>query len=171
MQIIFPLTRPERNRLKITELEFRSDKTLGIVLTPSDVRRGLKRWWKQGEPNVAEGADVSQGVAIVCEVLVKTHKAQLKAVEEALLDEFETQFANHNIASETELENQQKEAKRHKDTYERRIALKNKQLLEFRDQIKVEREKVQTYHAQFGEIRSHPLNWLQRFMGRLFRIL
>lgn len=171
MQIIYPLSEDERERMQIPEQEFGGDGTLGIILTPSDIRRGIRRWLKQGRPDMFRGEEVSEGIYALHEDLSVAHKTQLEKQKQVLLDEFEVQATNLTDAHAQELANQKNEAKRHKDTYERRIQVKNKQLLEFRDDLKAEREKVQTYHTHFGEIRSHPLNWLQRFMGRLFRIL
>ena len=170
MQIIFPLSREERERLKIAEQEFGGFGTLGLIFTPSDIRRGIKRWLKQGKPDMHYGEDVSEGVNAIYTDLTTAHKAKVAEVEQALLDEFEIQAANLTTAHATDLENQKTEAERHRKTYERRIELKKEQLIEFRDELKAERKKVQTYHAHFGEIRSHPLNKFQRFMCRLFRI-
>ncbi len=171
MQIIYPLSEDERERMQIPEQEFGGDGTLGIILTPSDIRRGIRRWQKQGKPDVHQGEEVSEAVYTLHDALSVAHTAQLKKQKETLLDEFEVQATNLTDAHAQELANQKNEAERHKNTYERRIKLKNEKLLEFRDELKAERKKVQTYHAHFGDLRSHPLNWLQRFMCRLFRIL
>ena len=170
MRIIYPLTEDERERMKIPEQEFGGDGTLGLIFTPSDIRRGIKRWLKQGRPDFYRGEEVSEGVNALHAELSAAHKRKLKEVEKTLLDEFETQVSNLESAHSLETENREKEAERHKTTYERRLEVKNKQLMEFRNELKTEREKVQTYNAHFGEIRSHPLNRFQRFMGRLLRI-
>lgn len=170
MRIIYPVTRDERERLKIPEQEFGGVGTLGLIFTPSDIRRGIKRWLKQGRPNVYAGEEVSEGVNALHAELSAAHKANVKAVEQTLLDEFEVQVSNLTTANTLDAENREKEVERHRKTYERRINLKNEHLLEFKNELKAEREKVQTYASHFGEIRSHPLNRFQRFVLRLFRI-
>lgn len=174
MQIIFPLLRDERVRLKITEEEFGDADTLGVMLTPSAIRVGIRRWQKQGKPSVFEGDEVSLAVSAIQEQIqeiLTEEKQKRAAAEQALLEEFETEYVNLNTAAESDLEAQKAEAEKNNKLYAKRLQLKDKRIKEFQDALNAEKEKAQTYQSHFGDVRSRPLNWFQRFIGKLCRIL
>lgn len=162
MQIIFPLLKDERVRLKITDEEFPDlDHQIGIILTPSQVRTGIRRWMKQGGPSAMAGDEVSLVISShserIREVLIKEKEKRL-AVEKALLEEFETQYTELNTAAESDLQAQKTEAERNAKLSAKRLQLKDKKIAEIKDALNAEKEKAH-------------LNWFQRLIGKLCRIL
>ena len=139
MHVIFPLSQEEQERLKIENSIEGS--VLGVMITPSRVREGVKRWQKHGCPDVFDGDNVSESVKVTQQVLSE---------QQAEKDE---------------------ETKKVSDLQEKRIDAKNKKIKKLNNELQAEVKKVRTYNSHFGEPRSHPLNRFQRFIARLFKII
>ena len=130
---IYPISTEECEQLGITEQEFKElgSDMAGMMLTPSRVREGVKRWVKHGAQDPLTDSDI---VSIVYEDLTTKHKAECTL-------------------------------------YERRLGWKDNALQKKTQLLQTEREKTWRYESVYGQIPTRPLNWLQRLIGRLFRIL
>ena len=141
--MIFPITEKEQEFLEVRPQEFDMEpgELLGMLITPSRVREGIHRWVKKGSPNPIEGNEVSDVVRAVQETLLEKHQIDLNTFE-----------------SEIEL-------------YKKRLTLRNEKCSELQEASKVKEERVRTYELRYGELRSHPFNWFQILIGRMFRLI
>ena len=151
--LIFPVTETEQEFLEINPTEFGlNGDTMGAMLSPSRIREGVKRWIKQGCPDPIDGNEVSDVVKATRDVLWLEHNKRIKELRETH-DKTKQGF-------ETKVQ-----------LYERRIKLKNTHIQHVNQKLNAEKERVHAYRHIYGEGRAHPLNFVQRWIGRLFRIL
>ena len=153
---LIPLTDTDKARLGIAE-RFPQGQ-LGVLLPISRVCEGIKRWEKKGCPSLDKHHE-SENSLFILEASVIERAAR----EEVLLNEFEEKYGELTTDKDTEAEKQA-------STYERRLQLKDAQIKKLNDHFLNEKETVKAYKLDFGETRSHRLNFLQRLVGRLFRI-
>ena len=152
--MIFPITEKEQEFLQVSPEEFAVEAggIVGLLLTPSRVREGMRRWVKKGCQNPMNGNEVSDVVRATRDVLLLKHANRVT----------EIRTAQDKISKGYQSE---------KNLYEKRIILKNNKTKTLEDTLHTEKEKVLAYQKVYGTGRKHPLNWVQRFVGRLFRIM
>ena len=79
--MIFPITEKEQEFLQVRPEEFGVEGSIvGLLLTPSRVREGMRRWVKKGCQNPIDGNEVSDIVKATADVLVVKHTNQLERI-------------------------------------------------------------------------------------------
>lgn len=100
MYTLYPIQEKEKERLGLTEFEkIADDEVIGIMLTPSRVREGIKRWISHGLPPVFTNEFLANSLQAVKESVESKHQrelaAEIKNREDAmntLLSEFEEKY-------------------------------------------------------------------------------
>lgn len=163
--MLFPVSEQEQDALGIRPAEFdREDGLLGAMITPSQIRIGIKRWVKNECPNPIAGNDTAD--------VVKSTQALLKAAYAIEIAELQKAHAQEVSTLKATLSKVNATAEQKQNLSQRRLKLRSETVSKYKTALETEQKKVQAYASRFGEtLRPHPLNWFQRFMGRLCRIL
>ena len=180
MYVLYPISEEERERLGLTEFENSEEpnEVIGVMLTPSRAREGIKRWITHGKPTIFSDDYVSDAMKVVKQSVEAKHQQALNAV----IQDNENTLANLHAEFEEKYNTQQKElktVKQNEPIYQKRLRYRDEKIEEKDAEIaqlkeSEEREKTtaNTYAQRFGyTLRgTDPLNGLQRFVAWLFRI-
>ena len=167
--MLLPITEKNREALGLED-EFKDGGMLGILLPPSRIREGIQRWDKHGCPHPYTNHETPDTL-LTLESTTQTLVDRAEEAKEMLLNEFQKEYEKLNAEHETTFQAANSENERNAKFQARRITVKDSKITELQASIKAEKQKTRTYQHHFGDIRTRPLNWLQRFIGRLFRIL
>ena len=167
--MLLPITEKNREALGL-EAEFKDGGMLGILLPPSRIREGIQRWDKHGCPHPYLNHETPDTL-LTLDATIQTLVDRAEAAKQVLLDEFQKEYEKLNTEHETTLEAGNSEAEKNAKFQARRMTVKDSKITELQETLNAEKQKTRTYELDFGDIRTRPLNWIQRFIGRLFRIL
>lgn len=165
--VIVPLTEQDQEALGMRE-EFKNHTgTIGMVLLRSRIREGVKRWEKRdAPPDVFEGATVVDSVRTLSKIVENMrsrHADEIRQMQSEARQQGKTD-------AEVSYNTKKNEAERLSKLQQRRLDRKDTRIEELKADKTDQAHQITTYRRDFGDLRTRPLNRLQRFICSLFRI-